>query len=218
MYKPHILVNYPFKAKMKGQKNMKKTEISVLIGLIISIIISSVTAFAYSCEGVRSEVLRLHILANSDSEDDQNLKLLVRDKILENSKELFNASISVSDAKRKAEENLDKIVKIAESEIKAQGYNYKVKAYICDMFFETRQYDNVTMPSGVYSALRIEIGKAEGKNWWCVLFPALCIPAAQGDKTLSDVFSEDQIDTVSSPKYEAKFAIVEVIEKLKDII
>ena len=83
------------------------------------------------------------------------------------------------------------------------------------MYFETRKYDNVTLPAGYYSALRIELGKAEGKNWWCVLFPALCIPAAQDDVKMQDLLSQGQISVVTEPKYEAKFAILEFIEWLK---
>lgn len=194
---------------------MKKTEFAVLVGLIVSIILSSFTAFAGSCENVRGEVLRLHILANSDSEEDQNLKLSVRDRILEHSGELFDGALTLNAAVEMAEINLPQIEEIAKAEIQRQGYDYNVRAYICEMYFETRKYEDVTMPAGKYKALRLEIGKAEGKNWWCVIFPTLCIPAAQGDAEIGDVLSDKEIDTITSPKYEAKFAIVEFFERLK---
>ncbi len=194
---------------------MKRTEFAVLVGLIVSIILSSFTAFAGSCENVRSEVLRLHILANSDSEEDQNLKLSVRDAILEHSGELFDGALTLNAALEMAEINLPQIEEIARAEIKKQGYDYNVRAYICEMYFETRKYEDVTMPAGNYKALRIEIGKARGKNWWCVIFPTLCIPAAGANAQVDDVFKAQEIDTITSPKYEAKFAIVEFFEKLK---
>ncbi len=196
---------------------MKRTEFSVLIGLIISIIITSVTAFAADCQSIRSDTLRLHILANSDSEEDQKLKLKVRDAILEKSPTLFEGSASLEDAVRSAEECLSEIQSTAEEEIFANGYNYNVKVYLCDMYFETREYEDFTLPAGKYKAVRIEIGKAEGKNWWCVLFPALCIPASQDSAQIDEVFSESEIQVVSKPKYKAKFAIVELIEKFKNL-
>ena len=84
------------------------------------------------------------------------------------------------------------------------------------MYFETREYEKFTLPAGQYKALRIEIGKAEGKNWWCVLFPALCIPASQDSAELGEVFSESEIEVVTRPKYKAKFAIVELFERFKN--
>ncbi len=194
---------------------MKKTEFALLVGLIISVIISSVSAFASSCESVRGEVLRLHILANSDSNADQALKLKVRDAILEHSGELFDSSLNLVGAIESAEKNLEEIEKLSEKVIKQNGYNYNARASICEMYFETRKYEDYTLPAGVYNALRIEIGKGEGKNWWCVLFPALCIPAAQQNAQIDKVFTQQQIDTVTSPKYEARFAIVELFEGLK---
>ena len=194
---------------------MKRIEFAVLVGLIVSIILSSITAFAGSCENVRSEVLRLHILANSDSEADQNLKLSVRDAILEESGQLFDGAMTLDAALQMAEINLSQIEEIAKAEIKKQGYDYSVRAYLTEMYFETRKYEDVTMPAGKYKALRIEIGKATGKNWWCVIFPTLCIPAASKNALIDDVFTAQEIDTITSPKYEAKFAIVEFFEKLK---
>ena len=196
---------------------MKRTEFSVLIALVISIIINSVTSFAADCQSIRSDVLRLHILANSDSEADQELKLKVRDAILEKSPTLFGGSVSLDDAVNSAEDSLDEIKATAEEEIFANGYNYNVNVYLCDMYFETREYEDFTLPAGNYKAVRIEIGKAEGKNWWCVLFPALCIPASQDSAKIDDVFSESEIQVVSKPKYKAKFAIVELIEKFKNL-
>lgn len=195
---------------------MKKVELSILVGLILSIILGSFSAFGADCQSISGEVLRLHILANSDSDEDQALKLSVRDAILEHSPELFSASKTLSDAITEAEQNLPQIKRIAEEKILENGFDYPVRVYITKMPFETRKYDEVTLPAGDYTALRIEIGKAEGKNWWCVLFPSLCIGAAQGGSELSQVLTESEYDTVTSPKFEAKFAIVELIERIKN--
>ncbi len=195
---------------------MKKTETVILISLIISIILSSFGAFASDCEKICDNVLRLHILANSDSAQDQALKLRIRDKILESSGEIFNSDSDLKTAVNSAQENLEKIERIAHDEIQKSGYDYTVTAYLTDMYFETRKYEDFTLPAGNYKAVRIEIGKAEGKNWWCVLFPALCLPASSQNTSISEVLSQSQQEIIESPKFEAKFFIFEAIKELKN--
>lgn len=194
---------------------MKKTEFSLLLGLIIAIILTSITSFAKDANSIRNDVLRLHILANSDSEADQSIKLSVRDVILESSGDLFDSSKELSDAIKSAENNLERIEKIANKRLDELGADYKAKAEVCNMYFETREYENFTLPAGYYNAVRITLGKAEGKNFWCVLFPSLCIPAAQDDKKIEQVLSSSEIDVITSPKYMPKFAIIEFFESLK---
>ncbi len=195
---------------------MKKIELSILVALIISIIVSNFSVFSKACEGIRGEVFRLHILANSDTEKDQELKIKVRDEILKHSPELFGESTNLTEAKQKAMQSINEIIKLSQNVIYREGFNYKVSAEVCESFFDTRTYENVTLPAGVYSCLKIKIGKAEGKNWWCVLFPALCIPAAQNKSELNDVLNKAEIDTVTNPVYKPKFAILEFFEKLKN--
>ena len=125
-------------------------------------------------------------------------------------------SLNLSDAKKETEQNIDEIIAISQKVVYDEGFDYKVSAEVCESFFDTRVYENVTLPAGVYSCLKIKIGKAEGKNWWCVLFPALCIPAAQNKAQLSDVLNNAEIDTVTNPVYKPKFAILEFFEKLKN--
>lgn len=194
---------------------MKKTEFSLLLGLIIAIILTSITSFAKDANSIRNDVLRLHILANSDSETDQSIKLSVRDAILESSGDLFDSSKELSDAIKSAENNLERIEKIANKRLDELGTDYRAKAEVCNMYFETREYENFTLPAGYYNAVRITLGKAEGKNFWCVLFPSLCIPAAQDDKKIQQVLSSSEIDVITSPKYMPKFAIIEFFESLK---
>ncbi len=198
---------------------MKKTEKALLFGLILSILVGSFSAFASDCSAIRESVLRLHILANSDSDEDQALKLKVRDRILEETGDLFENASDLENAESSAANSLELVRSIAEDEVRKQGYDYPVRAELCNMFFETRQYDDITMPAGRYDAVRITIGEAKGHNWWCVLYPPMCIPAAQPKQELGDVLTEDGMEVVTSkPKYEVRFACVELFERIKETL
>lgn len=198
---------------------MKKTEKALLFGLILSILVGSFSAFASDCSAIRESVLRLHILANSDSDEDQALKLKVRDRILEETGDLFENASDLENAESSAANSLELVRSIAEDEVRKQGYDYPVRAELCNMFFETRQYDDITMPAGRYDAVRITIGEAKGHNWWCVLYPPMCIPAAQPKQELGDVLTEDGMEVVTSkPKYEVRFAFVELFERIKETL
>ena len=199
-------------------KRIYKWEIALVIGLICSIVFCSVGSFASQCSQIRQQVLRLHILANSDSQEDQALKLKVRDRILAETGDLFYAQTK-QNAEQKVASQLENVRQIAEDEIRKQGYDYPVKAELTNMFFDTRQYGEVTMPARRYDALRITIAGAEGHNWWCVLYPPLCLPAAQPEEELEQALTDEQVDLVESdPKYEIRFAIVEWWESFKEAI
>ncbi len=196
---------------------MKRIEKAMIAGLILSVIVGSYTAFAQECGQIRESVLRLHILANSDNEEDQALKLKVRDRILSETGELFEEAADLDSAENQVAESMQYVKQIAEDEIRKQGFDYPVNVELCNMFFNTRQYDGVTMPAGRYDAMRVTIGKAEGQNWWCVLYPPMCIPAAQPKKELDEVLDQGELEIVqSSPKYEVRFACVELFERLKE--
>ena len=162
---------------------MKKIEISVLIGLVMTILIGSITTFATDCSQIREDVLRLHILANSDTDEDQALKLKVRDRILNESGELFENPATLEEAKSSAADHIEEIRQIAQDEVYASGYPYQVNAEIVNMYFTTRQYETFTLPAGMYDAVQITIGEAKGHNWWCVLYPGLCRSACGGYDT-----------------------------------
>lgn len=197
---------------------MKKFLISFLFALIASVTLSSVT-FAKDCDSIYSDVLRLHILANSDSETDQELKLMVRDKILSLSKGLFyDGKEGIIKAEESVVKNIELIESIAQDFVKQQGYNYDVKCELVNMYFTTREYENFTLPAGNYDALRITIGKGEGKNWWCVLYPPLCLPTSIDNDDMSALFSKDQINIIKgNSKYKYKFAILELYNKFISI-
>ena len=190
---------------------------AVAIGLLVAISVQFMTGFAADCGEIRDKVLRLHILANSDTQEDQDLKLAVRDRILEESGTLFNCLDSKEAAEQSVDENLEQIEEIAADEIEKQGYDYPVKAERVRMFFDTRVYETFTLPAGQYDAVRVTIGKAEGHNWWCVLYPMLCLPAAQPQEELEQNFTESQADMIENAEdYQVEFATVEIIEKIKN--
>ncbi len=194
-------------------------------GLILAILISNIGSFisdGRKLDELRGSVLRLHILANSDSEQDQRLKLMVRDKLLESG--LFESAESLSQAEAIAEEKLDKITDIAERVLRENGCNHKVTAELADVDFGDRTYGDITMPAGRYRALRIKIGSAQGHNWWCVMYPPLCLPAAceaedgvgEDESAAEANFDEKELDILHKPrKYKVRFAIW---DKIKSII
>ena len=193
---------------------MKRFEIAMVLGLLLSIGLTSVFSFASDCSAVRGEVLRLHILANSDSEEDQALKLKVRDRVLKETGEVFSGAKNLQTAQMLAEENLAKIQAVATDELRKNGNDAVVTAGLCRMYFETRQYDDYTLPAGMYDAVRVEIGNAEGKNWWCVMFPPICLGSAMDEKELEEMLSQSGEKVIlGSQKYKAKFYIVELFEK-----
>jgi stage II sporulation protein R len=197
---------------------MKKIEKAILCGLIIAILASILTdfsAFAQQCDEIRGSVLRLHILANSDSVSDQNLKLKVRDKILSESGELFTATQNKTQAIADIKKNLDKIKEVAQNEVYSEGYQYPVNVELVNMYFTTKTYGDITLPAGDYDAVRILIGTAKGHNWWCVLFPPLCLPSAEGTVKLNNVLNNNQTRIVkgnSKPRIKIKFKAVEIYE------
>lgn len=193
----------------------KRFELSIILALIFSVLLSF-TSFSAYCNEIENGVLRLHILANSDSAKDQELKLAVRDSILENSKDIFESASNKEDALKSAKENLPKIINTARKTIKENGYNYSVSGEVEKCYFNTRVYDNFTLPAGYYDAVRIKIGSAKGKNWWCVLFPEVCISASAN---LKDALSDGSVEKIENPQnYKVKFKVVEIITAAREKI
>ncbi|MEG2596940.1 MAG: stage II sporulation protein R [Oscillospiraceae bacterium] len=189
----------------------------LIFSFLLAMAIDSVSVFAKECADIRSSVLRLHILANSDTEEDQRTKLKVRDRILQETESLFYWSDGLRMAKQKARASLPRIEKIAAEELRRLGKNDTVHAELIHMFFETRVYERFTMPAGYYDAVRVTIGKAKGKNWWCVLYPPLCVPAASSEEELARTLTHGQREIVESkPQYEIRFYAIELFEKAKE--
>lgn len=195
----------------------RAAELSVVLGLLCAVF-ASMAHFEAVCDDLRQNVLRLHIIANSDSEADQAVKLLVRDKILEESSDIFAGETDLKGAEEKAAERIDEFCGTAERVLSENGFSYGASAEIGDSYFETREYEDFTLPAGNYRSLIIRLGKAQGKNWWCVIFPAVCIPAAS-DASLSDSASDTSAQIAEHPqKYVMRFKTVEIYEDLKKFL
>lgn len=193
----------------------KRVRISVLFGLVCAILLS-MTHFGALCEDLRQNVLRLHIIANSDSAEDQQLKLKIRDEILKETGNTFLGAKDLATAEIMTQQNLDTFEKIANRVIKENGFNYKAQATLGDSFFETRHYDTFSLPAGTYRSLIINLGKGEGKNWWCVIFPSICMPSAT-ESNLRDSVSDNSAQIAeNSDRYIIKFKAVEIYEKIKN--
>ena len=185
------------------------------VALILTVLFTMIP-FQAACSDISDSVFRLHILANSDSEADQNLKLKVRDRLLEYSQTLFEQAKSKEEAESLIAAHLQELADVASSEIAHNGFEYPVRAEITRMYFTTRHYENYTLPSGTYDALRITIGKGKGHNWWCVMFPSLCINTdVDGDRKTKEALGEQEYGVVKNEKREYKFFIVELFEKIR---
>ena len=160
--------------------NLKLVLKSVCCGLVLCIIFS-LAGFSGSCRDIEDRLLRFHIIANSDSKEDQALKQKVRDGITRYTDELFRSCHSKEEAMQITRDRIDDINNKAQQIVKDEGCSFKTAASLTKMHFDTRVYDDFTLPAGTYDALRITIGKGEGHNWWCVLYPAVCISAAKKD-------------------------------------
>lgn len=190
--------------------------LTITLTFLLAIAFDSLSLFQKECREIQEDVLRLHILANSDSEEDQAVKLKVRDRILLESGELFNTVGDKSSAQEKAAENTDKVEQIAKEVLAEEGFSYPVTAKVTRQFFDTRVYDGFTMPAGWYDSLQVVLGEGAGRNWWCVLYPPLCISAAEKtQEKLEENFTEGERQVLESePEYEVRFFIVELAGKI----
>ena len=156
---------------------MKKKLNFIFILTILVFIYIALLSFNYSkavSSNLSDSVFRLHIIANSDSSADQELKLKVRDNIINYMNTLTSSSSDKKDVISMVNNHLDSFKEIALNTIKENGYNYDVNIEIGNFHFPTKSYGDISFPAGNYDALKIEIGDAIGQNWWCVLFPPLC--------------------------------------------
>lgn len=179
---------------------MKKLLIKFLIILILLLLYIFISAHSYAItvsNELSSNLLRLHVIANSDSEEDQKLKLKVRNALLEYMSKNLSTVSSKDNAINFVLQNKEELTKIAEEIIKNEGFNYDVDISIENTYFPTKNYSNISLPAGYYDSVRVKIGSASGKNWWCVMFPPLCfIDSSSG--ILSDN-SEEYLESSLSP-------------------
>ena len=165
---------------------------------------------------VYDDTIRLHILANSDSKEDQELKLKVRDAVLREFSDELNTQESKKMAEGKISLLLNDIEAFSENIIVSEGYSYSVRASLGDEWYDTREYDGFTLPGGIYTSLRIIIGEGEGKNWWCVMFPPLCLDMATDQAEKDDAikkYSDEEISLISGKGYRIKFKLLEMFSE-----
>lgn len=199
-------------------RKIKILELSIAVGLVVSMIFS-VVGFGVSCNDIRGSVLRLHILANSDSDADQAVKLVVRNELLKSGNELFTGELSLENAAELLERSKSEIVAYINSILADNGFEYKSDVCLVKEYFNTRTYENFTLPAGEYLALKVVLGNGNGHNWWCVMFPPLCLPAAAGNTDIDLIFNKDCTQIVnSSPEYEIRFKIIEIFERIRSKI
>ncbi len=189
---------------------MKTFKVFVPVFLFLIIAASCITPNIATAESISDKVLRLHIIANSDSADDQNIKLGLKNYFLEHTQDLFigntlNENIYIAENNKEYIENLcnDYLA----------NYDKKASVIINKEFFPTRVYDDFTLPAGVYNSIKITIGEGSGHNWWCIVFPSVCLNACS--ESMSEYLTDDELELVNSG-YTPKFKIIEIYEKIKD--
>jgi stage II sporulation protein R len=215
---------------------MKKIKLRIIsLSLLLITIITISTLHIYGevsrvekiSSNYKDKLIRFHVLANSDSEEDQNLKLKVRDEIIKYLQPLLKKSRSIEESEKIILSENENIKRISKNIILENGYNYEVKVNLEYSQFPAKQYSNIVLPAGEYKSLRVIIGAGEGKNWWCVMFPPLCfvdenngVIDKETDERLKDVLTEEEYELITGKNSDnasnkkVKFKILEIIESL----
>lgn len=211
-----------------------KIRLTILIISLITIISTMTVTISgeaqkidKAVENYKEKLIRFHVIANSDSDEDQELKLKVRDGIIEYLHPKLAKSSTIEESEAIIKSEYTNLEKISKNIILENGYNYDVKVGIEQSTFPTKQYSNVVLPAGEYKALKVVIGKGEGKNWWCVMFPPLCFVNEENgvidkatDKKLKEVLTEEEYDLIAqknekqTSRVKVKFKIVEILEQI----
>ncbi|EGT3615237.1 stage II sporulation protein R [Clostridium perfringens] len=202
---------------------MKKTLSILFLGILIFSIVGAslserqalVTSDESVVEDISEKLIRFHVLANSDSDIDQELKLKVKDEVLKYVSPILNESESLEESREILKREDSNIIKIAEECIKSEGFNYTVETTLTRENFPVKEYGNIVLPQGEYEAYRILIGEGEGQNWWCVMFPPLCfIDVTKGqvaydetEKKMKDVLSEEEFKNVNKKENDVNFEL-----------
>lgn len=190
---------------------MKTLKIFLPLFMIITLTVSFFQPIIATSENISDKILRLHIIANSDSTEDQDLKLKVKNYFLENTADLFVGQ-TLDENIEIAKENIDYIEKICNTCIEQTGFDYEAEVTVDREYFDTRVYDDFTLPAGVYNSIRITIGQGNGHNWWCIVFPSVCLSACS--KSMDDYLTDEEMELVGDG-YTPKFKVIEIYEKIK---
>ena len=228
--------NERIKNILKINKNIKSQ--IILYSVMLFIVLGLMVGYAYSqsCKintfsnDYKENLIRFHVLANSDSEEDQALKLKVRDEVISYLQPKLKDSKSIQESEKIILNEEDKLMDICKETIKENGYDYDVSINLGYSKFPTKQYSSVVLPAGEYKALKIVIGKGQGRNWWCVMFPPLCFVDEQNnvidketDEKLKSVLTKDEYELIVEKDnkkvndLQIKFKIVEVFQKILDL-
>ena len=206
--------------KTKPFRGLHLWELALLAGLAAVLLTGALSLGEQTA--LSEKVVRLHVLANSDSQEDQELKLRVRDRVLAETEALLEASADRKDAEQRLTAALPELERLAAEEIAESGYDYPVSVRLEETAFPTRTYDGFTLPAGEYLALRIIIGEGNGRNWWCVVFPPLCTTAAADvpASALAAGFDEEEVALVTEENegYVLKFKAMEWWEAIREKI
>ncbi|WP_297196999.1 stage II sporulation protein R [uncultured Flavonifractor sp.] len=204
---------------MTQSKKLRRWELALLLGVALAALLGvwldrSQTALA-------DQVIRLHVLANSDSEADQALKLKVRDRVLETAEEYFTPGATLEETQAVLTAHLADIAAAGAEQVAEEGYQYPVTVSMEENYwFPTKEYTDFALPAGNYTALRVVIGEGGGQNWWCVVFPPLCLGSVSetaAQTALSGGFSEDQVSLITGEDegYVVKFKAIELWEEFQ---
>lgn len=202
-----------------------KRFIIVLFLLILFIFVSAISYVSAVSNNIANSVFRLHVIANSDSKEDQNLKYIVRDKLIEYMNNIAKDCSSKEEVISIAKNNISNFENIARKTIEENGYNYNITVEIGNFDFPTKSYGDITLPAGSYDSLRVKIGKAEGQNWWCVMFPPLCfvdvtsgVVPDESKQEMKDSMPEEEYSLISktdNSEINFKFKLIEFFENIK---
>lgn len=202
-----------------------KRSFIILILLCIFILISAISYVDAVSNDISNSVFRLHVIANSDTDEDQNLKYKIRDKLLEYMNSISKNCSSKEEIIKVANSHKKEFHDIAKQVITENGYDYNVTIKIGNFDFPTKNYGDISFPAGNYDALRVEIGNASGQNWWCVMFPPLCfvdvssgIVPDESKEIIQNSLTNEEYNIISnqnSPDIKFKFSLIEMVQNLK---
>lgn len=204
---------------------MRRFLLFFTVGVITLSVLFIIVPFGYAqrqSDSIAGKIVRLHVIANSDSEADQLLKLAVRDSILGMTADLTEECNNSTEARAVIGENLSLLEDSAKKVISESGYSYVVSAELSDEYYPTKEYEGMRLPAGVYSSLRIKIGSAQGHNWWCVIFPPVCKSSAKADEELAEAgFTPNQVRLLTDDEdthYVIRFRLIEAVSEIKERI
>ena len=188
---------------------MDKKEISILLGLIISFAVAVVCGDIHTAQNIQNNTLRLHVIANSNSSYDQKLKLDVKDFIVTSENLMPPQQTDFASAVEDTQQKLNSIEQQINNYLKDKNVAYKAVCSVEDFYFDTTQYNGFVLPQGEYTALTVRLGKAQGKNWWCVIYPALC------SQSCGEVVLQNSDEFIQTQTVTARFKVVEIYEDVK---